>query len=489
VGSMSKANGSHSYVFGSFSESKGIHSYVIGSNSEAKTLYSFTIGVGSKSMSTSSMAIGNFVEAYGQSSIVLGMGSYQSELVHNIPHSLAVGFGSTIPTFFVGGSPSTTGTGNVGIATTDPQAKLHVNGDFQVGDVENHQEIRLYGSINAEGEYATAFGYDNAASGNFSFAGGELSEASGRSSFSFGQGNTVFHNYSFALGRFLEVHGSSSYAIGRYLKTLNPESMVIGYGFSDTQTLNNNIPRSLMIGFESTKPTFFVGPSNGANNTGKVGIGNVTDPQAKLHIRADDGMIPEHATLRLEATAANTYARIYLGDAHHITAANQQNMKFSLPADRSFIFENGSVGIGTDAPEAKLHISGGDVYLEDINFGIIMKSPNGHCWRGVMTDNGTLSFSQANCPGEAAAIGETSPANAQFRLFPNPATKSVNIEFSAVSRNSALAIFSTDGGFVTRIPVNSMHMEVSLSGYKSGAYIVQYEQNGIVVSSEKLLVQ
>ncbi|MDP1340679.1 hypothetical protein, partial [Klebsiella variicola] len=83
--------------------------------------------------------------------------------------------------------------------------------------------------------------------------------------------NTVFHNYSFALGRFLEVHGSSSYAIGRYLKTLSPESMVIGYGFSDTQTLNNNIPRSLMIGFESTKPTFFVGPSNGENNTGKVG--------------------------------------------------------------------------------------------------------------------------------------------------------------------------------------------------------------------------
>jgi hypothetical protein len=88
----------------------------------------------------------------------------------------------------------------------------------------------------------------------------------------------VYENYALGIGRYLEVYGSSSMAIGRFLKTLSPDAMVIGYGFSETQTLDNNIDRSLMIGFESTKPTLFVGPSNGINSTGRIGIGNVTSP-------------------------------------------------------------------------------------------------------------------------------------------------------------------------------------------------------------------
>jgi hypothetical protein len=52
-----------------------------------------------------------------------------------------------------------------------------------------------------------------------------------------------------------------------------------------------------MIGIGSTKPTFFVGQSYGIEKTGRIGIGNVTNPQAKLHIRADEG---EDASLLLE---------------------------------------------------------------------------------------------------------------------------------------------------------------------------------------------
>jgi hypothetical protein len=48
------------------------------------------------------------------------------------------------------------------------------------------------------------------------------------------------------------------------------------------------------------------------------------------------------------------------------------------------IASNGYVGIGTAAPAARLQVADGDVYIEDINNGVIMKSPNGNCWR--MTD-------------------------------------------------------------------------------------------------------
>jgi hypothetical protein len=506
VGSMSKANGSHSYVFGSFSESKGIHSYVIGSNSEAKTINCFTIGVGSKSMSTSSMAIGNYVETYGQSSIVLGMGSYQSELVHNIPHSLAVGFGSTIPTFFVGGSPSTTGTGNVGIATTDPKAKLHVNGDFQVGDVENPQEIRLYGSINASGENATAFGNMNSANGLNSFAVGLENEVLGNNSvaigyknksnsdysFSIGLVNEAKGQYSLALGRLSEADGGdaivigresyagsvsyafgykalasapTSVAIGRHVKTNSSNSMAIG--ITDGQSyLTNNKQYSLAIGFNSENPTFFVSETPFGYQSGSIGIGNVTDPQAKLHIRAD---AQEDATLRLEATGSGKHARMYFTGEHHITAGNDDDFRFRTTDGRNFIFQNG------------------DIYMEDINFGIIMKSPNGQCWRGVMTDDGALSFSQVNCPGEASSVQNLPAEEGKFKAYPNPTTGNLIIESELYGNNTEIAISSLEGKTMLRQMITSARTEVSLKSFEPGTYILQLLSNGQLVESRKIV--
>ena len=42
-----------------------------------------------------------------------------------------------------------------------------------------------------------------------------------------------------------------------------------------------------MMGMGSSLPTFYISPQFSTNRTGKVGIGNVTDPQAKLHIKGD----------------------------------------------------------------------------------------------------------------------------------------------------------------------------------------------------------
>jgi hypothetical protein len=76
----------------------------------------------------------------------------------------------------------------------------------------------------------------------------------------------------------------------------------------------------------------------------------------------------------------------------------------------------------------ELCIQNGDIYLSDINFGIIMKSPNGQCWRGVMTDNGTLSFSQANCPGEASSVQNLPLQEGKLKAYPNPTNGNLIIE-------------------------------------------------------------
>jgi hypothetical protein len=116
--------------------------------------------------------------------------------------------------------------------------------------------------------------------------------------------------------------------------------MTIGFGISDNPIVNI-VNNSLMIGFESNLPTLFIGPSGGMGKTGKVGIGNVTSPTAKLHIRADVG---DSATLRLEPGSGKV-SRMYFSNSndYYIQAANNQNMVFNTLTGNHYVFQNGNI--------------------------------------------------------------------------------------------------------------------------------------------------
>lgn len=62
------------------------------------------------------------------------------------------------------------------------------------------------------------------------------------------------------------------------------------------------------------------------------------------------------------------------------------------------ITETGNVGIGTRTPRTKLQVSDGDIYIEDINKGLIMKSPNGNCWRMTISNSGQPVITSVICP-------------------------------------------------------------------------------------------
>jgi len=70
------------------------------------------------------------------------------------------------------------------------------------------------------------------------------------------------------------------------------------------------------------------------------------------------------------------------------------------PAFFTAFAPNESVGIGTGIldPKSKLHVSGGDVYIQDVNSGVIMPSPDGNCWRLNVGNGGTLSITPITCP-------------------------------------------------------------------------------------------
>ncbi|MFK7935997.1 MAG: hypothetical protein AB8G22_20960 [Saprospiraceae bacterium] len=60
--------------------------------------------------------------------------------------------------------------------------------------------------------------------------------------------------------------------------------------------------------------------------------------------------------------------------------------------------KSGNVGLGTEDAKAKLHIEDGDIYLKEIGRGVIMRSPNGNCWRMTIDDNGDFVKTQITCP-------------------------------------------------------------------------------------------
>ena len=70
---------------------------------------------------------------------------------------------------------------------------------------------------------------------------------------------------------------------------------------------------------------------------------------------------------------------------------NTGESKMALSAD-------GNLGIGVKSPKAKVHIADGDIYLQDIGRGIIMKSPDGNCWRVSVDNGGSLDSSSVGCP-------------------------------------------------------------------------------------------
>ena len=198
--------------------------------------------------------------------------------------------------------------------------------------------------------------YKNIALGNYSATIGAGCESRGQ--------------YSFAVGYVAKSYMTNTIAMGKYVRAQAANSIVIGSGVAnaDSRMLTNNVPSSLMVGFNSCLPTLFVANSVSYNTTGKVGIGNVSSPEAKLHIKADSN---EDAGLFIEATNVSKKAYLKLFDENHLISVNpneglsisSKESKINLDANQ--VLMNAKVAI--DIPEG---ISDND-YALSVSGGII----------------------------------------------------------------------------------------------------------------------
>ena len=81
------------------------------------------------------------------------------------------------------------------------------------------------------------------------------------------------------------------------------------------------------------------------------------------------------------------------------TAKHNSNIIFETSDIEAMrINSMGNIGMGTLNPKSKLNIANGDIYIENFNNGVIMKSPNGQCWRMTVNNSGKPEFNSIICP-------------------------------------------------------------------------------------------
>ncbi|MEI9912902.1 MAG: hypothetical protein WDO71_26625 [Bacteroidota bacterium] len=171
--------------------------------------------------------------------------------------------------------------------------------------------------------------------------------------------------------------------------------------------------------------SFWVADANGIhnNNTGHVGIGGLSSNLIGLNVEMMDNRIDGQPMVRLASndtwqtnlmmynTSNSASYHIVVGGSNNIqpnygvgagglgivNVSNGSTMPIIVTADNKVGIGN-SLGGTNNLPKSRLQVSEGDVYIDQIGSGVIMKSPNGQCWRMTVSNAGAPIFTSIPCP-------------------------------------------------------------------------------------------
>jgi len=264
---------------------------------------------------------------------------------------------------------------------------------------------------------------------------------------------------------------------------------------------------------------------------GNLGIG-ISDPETKLRIEGNVSEGDNRAFIRLRNINTGNKATVSLtlesndksyGTAFGFTSdsylgipdfnkmgvistngkgfsiyssSNYGSIRFYTNVDQNGIIERmrinaeGNIGIGTKEPAAKLQIADGDIYISDIRKGIIMKSPDGNCWRGNVDNNGRLNFIKISCPEEEIGTDPDPliPSN-RLIVYPNPSENRITVRIPLNQIDTPkYVIFNLNGQLMDNGRIMANTQMIDISSLAAGIYLLTiFDNNGNLLASEKIV--
>lgn len=270
------------------------------------------------------------------------------------------------------------------------------------------------------GNVASAIGMGSSATGNYSLAAGYYSEATGSISVALGYQSKAKYVKSVAIGENCESR-HQGYSFGQNAKALGQQSLAIGRFVETDEYLGIN----------------------------SIVLGSCNDVCVLKNNKANSLMVGFNSTVPT---------------------------LFVSEAEDAFYFDGiGKVGIGTSEPKARLQVADGDIFIQDINKGIIMKSPDGNCWRGTVNNSGQLVFVKLD---DCENLTDNKPVNQtenSVKITPNPASGyfEVNCSNEDLQKYSTLSLYDISGNVVFSQQLDSTVNRISTSNLKSGTYVIR----------------
>lgn len=210
----------------------------------------------------------------------------------------------------------------------------------------------------------------------------------GVNSFAVGSSPRASGDNSMSLGTFATASGQFSYVLGEEITASADQSMVIGLGRTAAafDPITNNVAQSLMIGFDSDVPTFFVGPADGTEGSvGNVGIG-LTNPSV------------DPPGTRLDMDGAMSWREQSTAPA--VAPADQGRIYFDATDDRFKISEDGSAYKDIGGTAAALYTVTGPAGNLDLHDAAFVTIP----WDGTTFED-TSFFNRTGSSVDVAVDG------------------------------------------------------------------------------------